>query len=89
MESGWGCHKVDLLLCLFLLQVKGKVDEISYFSNPPKNSYLPGVFPVDGKGFDKTMDALVSNKLPIDTPDGRKRQVEEVCLILQRAEKAE
>jgi len=77
-----------LRACTALFQVKGELNELGYFGNPPKTLSLPGVYVADDRSFDQAMAALKSNAAMMDGPDGRKQPVDSVCLLLQRQEPA-
>jgi hypothetical protein len=74
-----------LRMCTAILTTTPKVDELSYYSNPPSKVYLPCLFDTTDQSFERVMGALISNGELADV-EGRKEEIEEIQLVLERAE---
>ena len=63
----------------------GKVDVLSYYSNPPKKSNRRAMFAADGQPFAKVMKAILSNGEAVDMPDGEtKKTFDSVLCVVER-----
>ena len=69
--------------CVF--RVKGKVDVIGYWANPPKDKLVPGVFVVqESSSFDECMRAIMSHQENVDLGGGWAAPPQSVALVLER-----
>jgi hypothetical protein len=69
--------------CVF--RVKGKVDVIGYWANPPKDSLRPGVFVFqESSSFDECIMAIQSHLEAVDLGGGWSAAPQAVALVLER-----
>ena len=73
-----------LRLTTLVAAVRGKVDEIAYYSNPTSAKNRRALMVVDKQPFAKVMKAIASNAEPVDLMDGR-RAFESICIVLERS----
>ena len=66
-----------------VFKVKGKVDELAFYGNPPSDSYLPGVVTVRGD-FDEAIAAIQSHATPFDAGGGQRVESDVVALVVER-----
>ena len=74
-----------LRLTTCVVEVRGKVDVLSYYANPPKAANRRALLVADGTPFSKLMKAIVSNATPVDLATGESRAFDEIALVLERA----
>ena len=74
-----------LRLVTCVIEVRGKVDVLSYYANPPKAANRRALLVADGQPFGKLMKAIVSNGTAVDLASGESRAFPEVALVLERA----
>ena len=73
-----------LRLTTCVVAVRGKVDVMSYYSNPPKASNRRALLVADAQPFGKLMKALVSNSEAVDLPGGKARAFDSIPLVMER-----
>jgi hypothetical protein len=74
-----------LRLTTLVAAVRGKVDEIAYYSNPTSAKNRRALMVVDKQPFAKVMKAIASNAEPVDLMDGTARPFESICIVLERS----
>ena len=67
-----------------VVEVRGKVDTFSFYSNPPAARKRRAVLVCDKQPFGKVMKAIASNAEAVDLLDGTSRPFESVALVLER-----
>ena len=73
-----------LRLVSCVVEVRGKVDVVSFYANPPKAAYRRALLVADAQPFPKLMKALLSNSTAVDLPGGESRVFADVPLVLER-----
>lgn len=74
-----------LRICTAVFGVRAPADIGTMFgANPNKQVIAKALFDCDGQSYNKTMTALVSNENQVDTQDGGKADVPDVCLVVER-----
>ena len=69
--------------CVF--RVKGKVDVVGYWANPPKDSLRPGVFAFQqSSSFDECIKAIQSHLEAVEVAPGWSAPPQTVALVLER-----
>mmetsp|Transcript_7894 Transcript_7894/g.26207 ORF Transcript_7894/g.26207 Transcript_7894/m.26207 type:complete len:195 (+) Transcript_7894:10-594(+) len=58
--------------------------DVSTWMQPNQQIQAQAYFVADGQSFKKCMNAIISNGESVDTPEGDKREIEYVSLVLER-----
>ncbi len=74
-----------LRLTTCVVAVRGKVDVVSFYANPPAAKNRRALLVADSQPFPKLMKAITSNTEAVDLPSGESRPFETIPLVFERA----
>eukprot|EP00854_Cymbomonas_tetramitiformis_P006731 gene6731-8054_t len=74
----------DVLRCCTAVFTVQTPTDMSTWLNPNKKYNAEAFYVADNKKFEDCMNALISNGQPIDLPDGSKKEVDSISLVLER-----